>query len=74
MEQLIDALRDFSPVQLTIILGGFWWMTSNIKKEIRQEIAEIRKETTEIRHANQKQTERTDKLYEMFIELIKNAK
>lgn len=45
--------------------------TIRISNDIRNEIKEIRAEIKEIHAENQEQAKRSDRLYEMFIDLLK---
>ncbi len=54
-------------VVLVTVLGGFYTINANMKSEI----LEIRQEFCS---QHQAQVQRTDRLYEMFIDLIKSEK
>ncbi len=60
MEKLIELFNSFNAPTLFGIGVMLWYFTREIRKEIRDDIAA--------------QTARTDKLYEMFIDLLKERK
>lgn len=67
MKEFIEFLRSFNIQTLLAMTGILWYFTRDIRNEIKKEIDEIRKE-------NAVQAKRSDKLYEMFIDLLKEKK
>jgi hypothetical protein len=67
MEELIRFLGEFNNQTLLAMTAILWYFTRNIRNEIKKEVDEIRKE-------NSIQAKRSDKLYEMFIDLLKEKK
>ncbi len=65
MEDILNFIKAFEThtlIGMTLIL---WYFTRSIRNEIKEEIAEIRNDERE-------QSKRTDRLYEMFIDLLKS--
>jgi len=67
MKEIIEFIGSFNVQTILAMTGILWYFTRDIRNEIKKEIDEIRKE-------NYSQAKRTDKLYEMFIDLLKERK
>lgn len=67
MKEIIDFLGSFNVQTILAMTGILWYFTRDIRNEIKKEIDEMRKE-------NAVQAKRTDKLYEMFIDLLKEKR
>lgn len=67
MDKLIDFLSAFNAQTIFAMAVILWYFTREIRNEIRSEIAEIRSEISE-------QSKRSDRLYEMFIDLLKEKR
>lgn len=63
MEKLFDVIEGFNLLTILSIVWIIWYFTRDIIKEIRLLEAKI-----------DKQAARTDRLYEMFIDLLKERK
>lgn len=63
IKEFMDFLRGFNIQTILSLAGIVWIFSSSIKSEMKLLEAKI-----------DKQSERTDKLYEMFIELVKEKK
>lgn len=79
MDELYQIIKDFNVP--TLIGTGFicWYFTREMHNSIKEEIKGIKEETKQIREdinlnkiAITQQAARTDRLYEMFIDLLKN--
>ena len=80
MEILIEHLICFYIFHLSVIAVVFWYVTKGLKKEIKEdisfikdEIAVLRKDFSEVREEERRRDARVDRLYEMFIELLKET-
>lgn len=67
MDKLIEFFNGFELQNLIAMTAAIWYFTREIRNDIKKEIEEMKKE-------NSAQARRTDKLYEMFIELLNNKK
>lgn len=67
MNELLNFIKEFDIHNLFSISIIFWIITRSWRNEIRDEIKSIREEIAQ-------QGKRTDKLYEMFIDLLKEGK
>lgn len=65
MHELLEFVKEFDIHNLFSIGIIFWIITRGWRNEVREEIKSIREDIT-------KQGQRTDRLYEMFIDLVKN--
>ncbi len=74
MEDLIKFLEGFQLQTIISLCVVAWYFTRQIKSEFKEEIKAIRDETCVIREEIKEQAKRTDKLYEMFVELLKDRK
>lgn len=72
MSELYQIIKDFNVP--TLIGTGFicWYFTREIHANVKEEINGIKEEIKEIKKQGETQAARTDKLYEMFIDLLKN--
>ena len=74
MDKFLEFLSGFDAqtiIAMTIIL---WYLVRDFKQELRADMKVI-KENIDIQSARiEKQSERTDKLYEMFVDLLKDGK
>lgn len=61
-------------VPIIALFGFLYRELKDWRKETRDEISEIRKEAGEIRKETAEQSRRSDRLYEMFIDLLKAHK
>ena len=59
-------------VPLVAFLGFIYKELKEWRKETREETNQIRQEINQIRIESLEQTKRTDRLYEMFIDLLKS--
>lgn len=67
MSELLSFLKDFDLQTIISVVLIFWWFARDIKYELRSEIKALENKMD-------RQGERTDKLYEMFIDLLKEKK
>jgi len=67
MEKLIDFFNGFNIQTILAMTAVLWYFTRDIRNEIKKEIDAIRQENTV-------QANRSDRLYEMFIDLLKDKK
>lgn len=74
MDKFLEVIKDFDVHTLICLSFVFWYFTRNIRNEIKEEIRGIRQEIQEIRETSLQQNKRTDKLYEMFYDLIKETR
>lgn len=65
MDKLINFISDFNWQTILSMIAVVWYFTRNIHVDIKEEIEAIRQQNTT-------QAARTDRLYEMFIDLLKN--
>ena len=63
MDKFLEFLQGFNVQTIISMAIVFWLFSRDLKSEMKVLEAKI-----------DKQSERTDKLYEMFIELLKNKK
>ncbi len=72
MEPYYDLIKDLNIFQTLIIISSFWFFYNRIDKKIqRMEVkidSDIKMQSARI----DKQNERSDKLYEMFIQMQKD--
>lgn len=64
MDRILDFIEAMNLQTIFSIGVIFWYFTRELRKEIREEIASIRQEITQ-------QAQRSDRLYEMFVQLLK---
>jgi hypothetical protein len=67
MNEVIDLIKSLDLHTIIVIGVLFGYFTRNLEKSIREEIHLINSKMNE-------QSLRTDKLYEMFIDLVKETK
>ena len=67
MKNIVNFLNGFNIQTILSLVAISWYFTKDLKIEIQKEINEIRRET-------ENQSRRSDKLYEMFIDLLKSQK
>lgn len=67
MDKLVDFFNGFNIQTILAMTAVLWYFTRDIRKEIKKEIDAIRQENTV-------QANRSDRLYEMFIDLLKDRK
>lgn len=67
MSEIIDLIKSLDLHTIIVIGVLFGYFTRNLEKSIREEIHLINTKMNE-------QSLRTDKLYEMFIDLVKETK
>lgn len=77
METLLETVITGIGTAATII-GSLYVLLRNFKSDIRSDIQSLRSEVKsmemELRHDIRMQSERSDKLYTMFIDLLKEQK
>lgn len=64
MDKLLDFLNGFNIQTIIAMTVVLWYFTRDMRNEIKREIDAIRQENTV-------QANRSDKLYEMFIALLR---
>ena len=85
MKEIIDFLRDFNAQTILSMIAILWYFTRGIKNDISSEIKVIREEIKVIREeiksnrdefntTQDAQVIRSDRLYQMFIELLRDKK
>lgn len=65
MEKFLEFLSGFNAQTLIGMTAIMWYFTREIRKEIKEDVSAIRNEIAA-------QAARTDKLYEMFVQLLKD--
>lgn len=65
MEKFLEFLSGFNAQTLIGMTAIMWYFTREIRKEIKEDVCAIRNEIAA-------QAARTDKLYEMFVQLLKD--
>ena len=71
MHELIEFIKEFDLHNLVCIGIVFFVITRSWRNEVREETRLIKEETKSIRAEIAQQAARTDKLYEMFVDLLK---
>lgn len=74
MDRILDFIEAMNLQTIFSVGVIFWYFTRELRKEIKEEILSIRQEISEIRKENFSQTQRSDRLYEMFVQLLKEGK
>lgn len=74
MENVINFLKDFNIQTIVPIVIIFWYFSRDIKSEMKLLEDKIDKQSDRIDRLHEMSSERTDKLYEMFIDLLKDKK
>lgn len=63
MDKFLEFLNGFNIQTILALLAIFWWFSRDLKNEMKL-----------IESKLDRQADRTDKLYEMFIDLLKHEK
>lgn len=74
MDKIIDFFNGFNIQTILAMTVVLWYFTRDIRNEIKSEIKAIKEEIQVIREENTNQSNRSDRLYEMFIDLLKERK
>ena len=74
MNELITFIKEFDLHNLVCIGVMFFFITRSWRNEVKEETKSIREEIVSIRSEIAQQGLRTDKLYQMFIDLLKEKK
>lgn len=74
MNEFIDFLREFKVYNLILMGIMFWFIIRGWRHEARREIKSLKDKIQITKEELQEQTRRTDKLYGMFIEVLKDRK
>lgn len=67
MDRILDFIEAMNLQTIFSVGVIFWYFTRELRKEIREEIISIRQEINT-------QAQRSDRLYEMFVQLLKENK
>ena len=67
MDRILDFIEAMNLQTIFSIVVIFWYFTRELRREIRKEVASIRQEINT-------QAQRSDRLYEMFVQLLKEER
>ena len=67
MDKFLEFLIGFNAQMIIVMTIVLWYFVREVKKEIHDEIKLMNQQAD-------KQSARTDKLYEMFVDLLKDGK
>lgn len=73
-ETILQLIKDLDLHHLATIGIMFYLIVRPWKKEVKEEIKSIKEEIQLVNQGLSEQSRRTDRLYEMFIDLIKYSK
>jgi hypothetical protein len=71
MESIIDLIKSWD-IHMIITVGGlFWYFTRNIELKMEEKVQKL---SEDLNRKTEVQSVRSDRLYEMFIDLLKHEK